>query len=83
MLTSLRHSLGRLSPTKPSSPSLHFLEDDEDVPCDSQDTTMDESAMASSSAWEPSVWGRLEVINRNGKVQGTLPIVERECNIGR
>lgn len=33
--------------------------------------------------WEPSVWGRLEVENRKGKVTGTLPITRRDCTIGR
>ena len=80
MFTSIRQSLGRLSPTKPSLDLIDQDHTGRDIVCSSQDTTLD---MGDEQQWEPSIWGRLEVINKKGKIQGTLPIVERECSIGR
>ncbi|CAO1630441.1 unnamed protein product [Sympodiomycopsis kandeliae] len=71
-----------MSPTKPAMELVDQDANGLDLCVDSRDTTMDDDD-ANTSESGPSVWGRLEVINKKGKVQGTLPIVDRECTIGR
>ncbi|PWN23672.1 hypothetical protein BCV69DRAFT_7197 [Microstroma glucosiphilum] len=70
MFKSIRNSLG-LSPTK--RPAL--LSEEGDSPSRTRDDTNNHS--------EPSIWGRLEVMGKSGKVKSGLNLLERDCTIGR